>query len=278
MPNSYALRHRALLGFPISFLLSCSVALVLFVGLTAQAQGTPTPAPPSVAGQPSGAPPADTAAAPSASTPETRPSPRPTAPPPPPPLPPVSTYDAENPPTVDYGPWEPEPWGQASLIFGIPIWLSGVGDAVSPGFSIGGRFGWRLEDIIPEINTGYMINWFDDEFRDRGTLSNWWLGFGMRWQPQTYSRFSPYAGGGVQLNFWHVSGDEVYACDFYYCNSYNNYRFAPGFTATAGIDIELHPAIALELGGLFGLTFPGTLFESTQTWISPQFGITGHFY
>lgn len=199
--------------------------------------------------------------------------------PPPPPPPPgqyVQTYDANNPPAQVYG-YVPEHdrFGQVSGYFGIPMWLSDVGD-MSPGFSFEGRFGFDLGYFVPEVGFGTQINWFDYDTGVDGSLSAFWFTLGARFQWLNSSMFTPFLSGALDMNWWHISGDNYAACDYYYCYIEDNYRFAPGFSGRLGAAIQVHPQFALELGLRLAMTFEGSLFDEAESWLSPFFG--GSFY
>ncbi|QQR90001.1 MAG: hypothetical protein IPJ88_17870 [Myxococcales bacterium] len=202
--------------------------------------------------------------------------------PPPPPPPPAyyeQTYDADHPPEVYYGdPWMPERTGQVSIYLGLPMFLSSTGDALTTGFSFEGRFGLDLGYLVPELGFGSQINWFDDStLRDDGSLSSWWLSLGLRLQWLNRSMFTPFGSFAFDMNWWHLSGDRSFACDYYYCGTVNNYRFAPGLSGRVGVAIQVHPAFGLDLGLRLAMSFPGSMFDKAESWLSPFFGGTFYF-
>lgn len=199
--------------------------------------------------------------------------------PPPPPPPPgqyVQTYDANNPPAQSYG-YMPEQdrFGQVSAYLGVPIWLSDVGDT-TPGFSFEGRFGFDLGYVVPEVGFGTQISWFDYDGRSDASLSAFWFTMGARFQWLNPSFFTPFFSGAIDMNWWHISGDNSATCDYYYCYVEDNYRFAPGFSGRLGAAIQVHQRFALELGLRLAMTFEGSLFEEPESWLSPFMG--GSFY
>ena len=172
----------------------------------------------------------------------------------------------------------PQRFGQVSIYFGLPTFLTDATDSLGTGFSFESRFGFDLGLFVPEVGFGTQINWFDDpSSRDTGSLSAWWLTVGLRFQWINRSIFTPFLSGAIDMNFWHLSGDEFVACDLYYCGTVDNYRFAPGLSSRVGIVIEPHHSFGVELGVRTAMTFEGSMFDQPEAWLSPFLGGTFYF-
>jgi len=188
------------------------------------------------------------------------------------------SYDEENPPLVTVDGMAPHrPWGQASVLLGVPLIISDSASDVTPGFGFEGRFGWDLGMLVPEVMLGHQTHWFNNDRRDNGTLSNTWLSLGLRLQIETNAMILPFVSGAVDFNFWDISGDDRYVCDDYYCDVDGNVQFAPGFSGKAGIQFRVHPIVSPELGVRVAMTFPGNLFDEIEGWLTPYLGVTFRF-
>ena len=63
-----------------------------------------------------------------------------------------------------------------------------------------------------------------------------------------------------------------YTCSAYWCQRRRNVRFAPGFSGRAGVLLELNPRFSIDLAVKLAMTFPGNMFDSAESYITPVLG------
>jgi hypothetical protein len=85
---------------------------------------------------------------------------------------------------------------------------------------------------------------------------------------------TPVVGALVDLNWWHVSGDNSIACGGYYywgCYQVANYRYTTGFSLKAGVDFRFfrNDRFSLGTGVQPQVTLAGGPFREAEWWLSP---------
>lgn len=172
-----------------------------------------------------------------------------------------------------------------SLYLGVPLWNDVPRDIVRPGFELAGRFGYDLGYIVPELEFGWRWVWIDldeaarqnpdagIERRGTETLDSFWFSLGLRLQVPNESPVTPYAAAHFAFDWWNFL-ETGYGCGWWYCSSYNVYRFTPGFDFRFGLDVEVTPMIQVEAGLGVGFAFKGSFFDDNQSWLSPFAGVT----
>ncbi|HKP63939.1 MAG TPA: hypothetical protein VJV78_44700 [Polyangiales bacterium] len=251
-------------------------------GLTergAAQQPPPAPVPPQAAPLP----PAPTTLPPPETTPPPQPPP-PAAPPPPQYVAPAyEEYSAQGGREFIYYPpgyGDPNiPHNEAEFIIGIPIWFTSEDGIVDPGVSFEARFARRFGAIAPEFTIGWQVNWLDEDqlsgvAHDANiTIDAFFLSLGARIYPiPKATKITPFISGAVDLNFWHITGNEDLVCGYYYCTTYADYDAGLGFSGRLGVAIRATMAIQLELGAKIGLTLPMGPIDDTEAWITPFVG------
>jgi hypothetical protein len=169
---------------------------------------------------------------------------------------------------------------------GVPVMVDVDHDLVRPGANLHLQGGWDLGYFAPFLHAGWR--WIPVDFdraadagqdygqSGRSPLKNPYFGFGIRGQVPNSSRFLPYASMSFDFDFWNFREEGVACGGVYYwwCSSYNVYRFTPGFSWRAGTAIELARAIYIDVGLGVSMSFQGDFFDDNQAWVEPYVGVT----
>jgi hypothetical protein len=193
---------------------------------------------------------------------------------------------ASSVPQDPYGTSLRAPEGFVGLTVGVPIMLNTDSELIRPGgdfnvqgginFGYVGAFlhgGWRFIPVDFDRALDAGIDTYDRTGRDR--LKNPYFGFGVRGQVPNRSRFVPYLSGAFDFNFWNFRESAV-ACGgygYWWCGSYDVYRFTPGFTGRIGTTIALGRHTSIDAGLGMTMSFEGNFFESNQSWVEPYLGV-----
>jgi hypothetical protein len=212
-----------------------------------------------------------------ASTPET-PTTATTAPPPPP-APPDQMISTPPPPMV----FEPEQKKGLDISFtwslgiGVPIFLDVPREEVRPGANIfffgGADFGFFI------LGGATGLQWNPVDLNEivvnggRSPLSRIYLSLPeVRFQIPDLKVVLPYISGSFDMNFWNFVETDI-ACGYWYCSSYNVYRFTPGFTGKAGLGFEIKGGVYIDAGFQYSFTGKGKFFTENEWWLAPYFGV-----
>jgi hypothetical protein len=212
-----------------------------------------------------------------ASTPET--SPTATTAPPPPPAPPDQMISTPPPPMV----FEPEQKKGLDISFtwslgiGVPIFLDVPRAQVRPGANIfffgGADFGFFI------LGGATGLQWNPIDLNEivvnggRSPLSRIYLSLPeVRFQIPDLKVVLPYISGSFDMNFWNFL-DTEYGCDYWYCSSYNVYRFTPGFTGKAGLGFKIKGGVYIDAGFQYSFTGKGSFFNENGWWLAPYVGV-----
>jgi len=218
---------------------------------------------------------------PTAVTPETSATMAPT-PSPAPPEPMISTPPPHmvSMPEEKTGPDVSFTW---SLGIGVPIILDVPNEHVRPGanifffggadfgfFILGGATGlqWNPIDLNGFVtDTGQVLS-------GRNPLTRIYLSIPeVRFQIPDLKVVLPYISGSFDMNFWNFLDTGV-ACGYYwYCSTYNVYRFTPGFTGRAGLGFEIKGGVYIDTGFQYSFTGKGNFFEQSGWWLAPYVGV-----
>lgn len=169
-----------------------------------------------------------------------------------------------------------------SLGIGVPIILDVPHDNVRPGanifffggadfgfFILGGATGlqWNPVDLngLPPVN-GVILS-------GRNPLTRIYLSLPeVRFQIPDLKVVLPYISGSFDMNFWNFLETGV-ACGYWYCNTYANYRFTPGFTGRAGLGFEIKGGVYIDTGFQYSFTGKGNFFSESGWWLAPYVGV-----
>ena len=169
------------------------------------------------------------------------------------------------------------PTSQSSFYISIPIWQNVDHDVVRTGASIEGRAGYDLGVIVPEVELGFAWIPVDlDKIQPglgRDSLSQIFVGLGLRFQARNQSALTPYLSVAFDFNWWNFRETD-YACGPWYCRSYDRYRFTPGISGRAGVSIAVRRSVALDLGVRLSMSFAGDFFPQSEWWVAPFFGFS----
>ncbi len=159
----------------------------------------------------------------------------------------------------------------------VPIPLTDDHDSSDTGFGLAVLFGWDLGFLVPTGSLGW--SWAElnlpPGFRDDGrNLKRFHLSFGLIAEFENDSIVTPVIGALLDLNWWHVSGDNAIACGGYYywgCYVVENYRYTTGFSLKAGLDLRFfrNDRFSLGTGVQPNVTLAGGPFRRTEWWLSP---------
>ncbi len=170
-----------------------------------------------------------------------------------------------------------------SVGIGVPIFVGSDVDhnAVRPGanlfffggadfgfFILGGSTGlqWNPIDLNGQVVNGVALS-------GRNPLTRIYLSLPeVRFQVPDLKVVLPYISGSFDMNFWNFL-DTAYGCGYWYCNSYNVYRFTPGFTGKAGLGFEIKGGVYIDAGFQYSFTGKGNFFSQTGWWLSPYVGV-----
>ncbi len=166
----------------------------------------------------------------------------------------------------------------------VPIFLASNSDVgLSPGIGIQGRIGWEFPGgFTTELNIGAMVNgssadWVDASGASVGgySMTNLWLGAGVRYAFLNPSAFVPFVGAGIVLNFFN---DAITVGGI--TDSSGSSVITFGANALVGFAYELSRYIALEGGVQINYTIPPTSSEiaaQPEVWLSPFLGGTLYY-
>jgi len=172
------------------------------------------------------------------------------------------------------------PTTQSSFYIAIPIWQNIDHDVVRTGASLEGRAGYDLGFVVPEVELGFAWIPVDLDKLEPGlgrdTLSQIFVGLGVRFQARNESALTPYVSAAVDFNWWNFRETD-YVCDPWYCSSVKHYRFTPGISGRAGLAVEVTPGVAIDLGVRLAMSFAGDFFYRNEWWVSPFVGFTLRF-
>lgn len=261
--------------------------LLLLTSSLAHAQGAEQTQPDVAAPPPPSPTAAAAASAPATAEPVTPPAPppRPAAGPPAPPLQPFPVPD--NTPTPKPTGWDAPRFDPASVArrrhrveggfgLGVPVWLTPKDGAVEPGVAMFGRLGFVAGPLVPELTVAWQMNGVDEGVAGTAdaTVEAFRLGFGVRARFENRSPVTPFVSGALDLNWWHISGDDRTECGLAYCREVRNYDFGPGVNLAAGVAFEVADHLALDLGLRVASTFATGVFDQTELWGTPFLGLT----
>ncbi|MGB5813160.1 MAG: hypothetical protein WBG86_21680 [Polyangiales bacterium] len=102
-------------------------------------------------------------------------------------------------------------------------------------------------------------------------LIRWHFSPGVRFQVPTIDAVLPYIGGRFDANLWQLQALGA-DCVTSFCDGDGRFRFAPGFTAKAGLGIRLKGPWYLDVGLKTSMSGPGKFFEDTEWWVEPFIG------
>ncbi len=176
----------------------------------------------------------------------------------------------------DEGPKVGLTWG---LSIGVPIFLNVDSNVVRPGaalgffagadfgfFVLGGDLGiqWNPIDLgnVPGV-TGYG--------RHPATRLYFSLPE-VRFRVPDLDVVLPYITGAFDMNFWNFQ-ETALGCGYWYCNSYDVYRFTPGFTGKAGLGFNVKGGVYLDMGFQYSFSGKGSFFPQSQWWLAPYVGV-----
>jgi len=135
-------------------------------------------------------------------------------------------------------------------------------------FILGGSTGlqWNPVDLNGQVINGVALS-------GRNPLTRIYISLPeIRFQVPDLKVVLPYISGSFDMNFWNFL-DTAYNCDYWYCNSYNVYRFTPGFTGKAGLGFEIKGGIYIDAGFQYSFYGKGTFFAENGWWLSPYVGV-----
>jgi|GEM_PF-3872424 len=159
----------------------------------------------------------------------------------------------------------------------VPIPLTDDHDASSVGFGFSGMFGWDLGFLVPTFGLGWSwahLNLPPGFHDDHRNLKRFHMNVGLIAEFENRSLVTPVVGALLDLNWWHVSGDDSIACGGYYywgCYQVENYRYTTGFSFKAGADFRFfrNDRFTLGTGVLPQVTLKGGPFPHSEWWLSP---------
>ncbi|HKU42898.1 MAG TPA: hypothetical protein VJR89_32285 [Polyangiales bacterium] len=171
------------------------------------------------------------------------------------------------------------PRNEAEFVFGVPIWFTSEDGVVDPGVSFEGRFARRFGFIAPELTMGWQINWLDEDqlpaadYNSNVTIDTLLFSLGARLYPIPKSRVvQPFISAAVDLNFWHITGNDDLVCGYYYCTTVADYEFGLGVSSRVGLAIRVNPVVQVDLGAKIGVQFPMGPIDQTEAWVTPFAG------
>ena len=165
-----------------------------------------------------------------------------------------------------------------SFTIAVPIAYDVNLDVVKPGAHLDLRGGvdWGMIGVFTRFGLMWTPINLDAQPETIGygqsPLTRMSFGFGVRLQYDRHPRFRAYADLQFDFNWWHVR-ESSYGCGWWYCTTYDNYRFAPGWTLRPGLQIIVKDPIAIDVGCGFGFSYPGDFFDRAQYWLEPFLGI-----
>ncbi|RLB57420.1 MAG: hypothetical protein DRJ42_00335 [Deltaproteobacteria bacterium] len=167
-------------------------------------------------------------------------------------------------------------WGQVD--FGSPIFYDVDSDVVRPGFNFDLRGGILKNFFGGFMHAGASWNNIDLEHvpgwagYGNDSLKRLYFGFGGRLM-YAEGKVKPYVDLAIDFNFWNFR-ETSYGCGYWYCSTYDHYRFALGWSSRAGIQIAINEMIAIDLGVSFEMSYAGDFFDRTVYWMTPSAGIS----
>lgn len=174
---------------------------------------------------------------------------------------------------------------ESTLYLSVPLWNDVPRDIVRPGFSMAYRGGFDLGYVVPEWELGYRWVWVDvsraaDENPGAGiprlgteTLRSFYFGAGLRLHVPNDSIVTPYASTIFTFNWWNFL-ETSYGCGWWYCSTFDVYRFTPGFNWRFGLSFEINRYLYAEAGLGVGFSFTGDFYDDNQSWLLPYAGLT----
>ena len=155
---------------------------------------------------------------------------------------------------------------------GVNLHVQGGLDLGYVGFFMHG--GWRFVPIDFDRAADSAHPQYEGEGRD--PLKNPYFGMGVRAQIPNHSRVLPYISGSFDFNWWHFRDEDVYCGGYYYwwCTTYNDYEFTPGFSGRAGLAVYLGDCAYVDVGLNTSMSFEGDFFTKNQVWAEPFLGMT----
>jgi hypothetical protein len=172
-----------------------------------------------------------------------------------------------------------------SLGIGVPIILDVPRDIVRPGanvfffggadfgfFVIGGDLGLQWNPI--DFGTGYIPPGSTQVLSGRNPLTRIYLSAPeIRFQAPDWGAVMPYVSFAFDMNFWNFRETAV-GCGWWYCSTYDVYRFTPGFTGKGGVGFNVKDSsVYIDVGFQYSFTGKGNFFEETGWWLSPYAGV-----
>ncbi len=210
------------------------------------------------------------------------------SPPPPPPPPSESPSYGQS---SSYQPYEGQPppppeqkiyrGFQGGFNIGVPVWLDVDRNVVRPGADLHFFGGLDIKYALFALDLGVM--WTPIDLNNvptnapgtglgRSPLTRLYFGPEVRVQVPNKSPVLPYLGAVFDVNWWRFRETSL-ACNWWYCTQVAVFRFAPGFTAKAGIAFHTRHGVHVDLGMKYSLSGKGDFFLRREQWITPYVGI-----
>ncbi|MEM7436661.1 MAG: hypothetical protein AAF436_16010, partial [Myxococcota bacterium] len=201
----------------------------------------------------------------------------------PPPPPPVTREMIEAPrteePIAEQPPEKSKVGFSWGLQVGVPIFLDVDRDIVKAGgdvsFFAGADFGYFIIGGTGGVgwNRINLNNQPDVTFGGKSPLTRVFLSVPeFRVQIPNLAIVLPYVSASFDMNFWNFRQTEI-TCTSFYCTDTSVYRFTPGFTARAGVGLEVAPSIYIDVGFRCSYSGEGNFFNQSRQWITPYFGV-----
>lgn len=153
-----------------------------------------------------------------------------------------------------------------------PFADSAPGLKLSPGIGLQGRVGWEFPGgLTTELNLGVMYNSVTDGsgFDTSVSLTNVWIGAGLRYSFLNASALVPFVGAGLAVNFWQAQSD--------FTGTTSDTEAGLGLNALFGFAYEVSPELAIELGAQANYAFATARSVEHSVYFSPFVGGTLYY-
>jgi hypothetical protein len=167
-------------------------------------------------------------------------------------------------------------WGQLNI--GVPLVYDVDPDVVRPGANLQLRGGILRNFLGAFFHFGSQ--WNPIELSNVPGYSGYGreplnrLNFGVGGRVMVpEGRVRPYADLTFDFNWWHLL-ETSYGCGWWYCTTYNTYRFSVGWTLRAGFQIAVNEMIGIDLGATFAFSYAGDFFDRAVYWLEPSIGVS----
>ncbi|MGF1465475.1 MAG: hypothetical protein ACFCGT_05015 [Sandaracinaceae bacterium] len=202
---------------------------------------------------------------------------------PPPEAPPQVSYPVEDPSR----PSSVGPHKFGAFTIGVPLMsnLGARGGVVRPGANLALRGGidWGYFGVLFQFGAMWIPIDFgqstipEERFLGRSPVTRLYGSLGARLQAP-HRRITPYAELLFDFNAFNFR-EVATGCGWWYCTTFNVYRFTPGWTSRIGANITIRPPVAIDVGCSFAFSYPGDFFGSagSQYWLEPYLGVATRF-